>query len=263
MQEEIWGREDETESLSNRIVSHRNHNIIVMAGGKKKKSSGNAKKSKSRRNGDGDGNNSTNNKSKKRPIPLEDVLTQAESAMEMSDLDTALQLFSYASGVLRSRVYTPSITASDSPGNSSNNAHDGDRDKVTLSTVLGKMGEINASNGDVEGARSNFLDAIELLDPTGTTGGEKMAVDEGGNNLNVAQSSERIAGLYLYLGQLSSGMEALTSFRTGVSQLERAVCVLRRLSASSAATDGANDIAVAGCDELDLVSLRRFLVETR
>jgi len=180
-----------------------------MAGGKKKKSLGNAKKNKSRRNGDGAAGDSTGNKGKKRPIPLEDVLTQAESAMEMSDLDTALQLFSYASGVLRSRVHAPSATSSDSGVNSNISVHDNDRDKVTLSTVLGKMGEIKASNGDVEGARSNFLDAVDLLDPCastalsmGTTGSDKMAVDEGGCNLDVAQSCERIAGLYLYLGRL-------------------------------------------------------------
>jgi hypothetical protein len=239
-----------------------------MAGGKKKKSLGNAKKNKSRRNGDGAAGDSTGNKGKKRPIPLEDVLTQAESAMEMSDLDTALQLFSYASGVLRSRVHAPSTTSSDSGVNSNINVHDNDRDKVTLSTVLGKMGEIKASNGDVEGARSNFLDAVELLDANastalsmGTTGSDKMAVDEGGCNLDVAQSCERIAGLYLYLGQLSSGMEALTSFRTGVSELERAVCILERISAAATATDGVNDLAVAGCG--DSVSLGRFLVETR
>ncbi len=49
-----------------------------MAGGKKEKSLGNAKKNKSRRNGDGAAGDSTGNKGKKRPIPLEDVLTQAE-----------------------------------------------------------------------------------------------------------------------------------------------------------------------------------------
>jgi hypothetical protein len=239
-----------------------------MAGGKKKKSSSNAKKNKSRRNRDGAGNG-TNNEGQNGPIPLEDVLTQAESAMEMSDLDTALQLFSYASGVLRTRIRVPSTATSDGAGDGTNIAHDNDRDKTTLSAVLGKMGEIKASNGDVEGARSDFLDAIELLDPNsqtalsmGNIGGDKMAVDEGSCTLDVAQSCERIAGLYLYLGQLCSGMEALKSFRTGVSELERAARILKGISAASSA-DGANILAVVGSDELDTVCVGRYLVETR
>lgn len=35
---------------------------------------------------------------------LDDVLSQAESAMEMSDVDTALKLFGYAASVLRARI---------------------------------------------------------------------------------------------------------------------------------------------------------------
>jgi hypothetical protein len=239
-----------------------------MAGGKKKKSSCSAKKNKSRRNGDG-ASNGADNKGTKGPISLEDILTQAESAMEMSDLDTALQLFIHASGVLRSRFFAPSTTTSDSACDGGNISHDNERDKVTLSTVLGKMGEINASNGDVEGARSNFLDAIELLDPNasvalsmGTIGGDKMAVDEGSCNLDVVESCERIAGLYLFLGQLCSGMEALASFHTGVSELERAACILERISAASSAA-GVNVSGVAGSDELGTVCVGRYLVETR
>jgi hypothetical protein len=241
---------------------------FIMAGGKKKKSSGNTKKNKSRRSGDGASSDAIN-KGKKSSIPIEDILTQAESAMEMSDLDTALQLFSYASGVLRSRVCLPSTTNSESACDGNNISNDNDGDKVTLSTVLGKMGEIKASNGDIEGARTNFLDAIEILNPNasaslsmGTSGGDKMALEEGSCNLDVAQSCERIAGLYLYLGQLSSGMEALASFRTGVSKLERAACILERISAASPAV-GANVFAVPGSDEVGTVGVGRYLVETR
>eukprot|EP00571_Detonula_confervacea_P016773 CAMPEP_0172298132 /NCGR_PEP_ID=MMETSP1058-20130122/913_1 /TAXON_ID=83371 /ORGANISM="Detonula confervacea, Strain CCMP 353" /LENGTH=499 /DNA_ID=CAMNT_0013007373 /DNA_START=115 /DNA_END=1614 /DNA_ORIENTATION=- len=226
-----------------------------MAGGKKKKSSS-SKKNKSRQSNNGAG------KSKK-AVPLEDVLSQAESALEMSDLGNALKLFTYAAGVLRTRVHAPSDIGGSITATSSNN----DEDKATLSTVLGKMGELKASNGDVEGARSDFLDAIELLGPAATTAAEastgdsKMAIEEGECNVNAAQNSESRASLHLYLGQLSSGMDALASFRVGVSELERVICVLERIF--SAAGDGTNDMDMEGCEDMGAENLKRFLVETR
>ena len=217
-----------------------------MPGGKKKKSSS-SKKNKSSRSKNNDGNN------KKKPIPLEEVLSQAESAMEMSDVENALKLFTYASGVLRSRVHA-----------SNTNGGSPDEDKMTLSTVLGKMGELKASNGDIEGARTDFLDAIELLGTSSSSDNSKMDnLDDGEFNVQMAQNSESKAGLHLYLGQLSQGPEALSSFRVGVSELERAIAVLERISASNAG-DGSNDMDMDGCEDMNsAVNLERFLVETR
>ena len=228
-----------------------------MAGGKKKRPSS-AKKNKSRKS-NGDGNN-------KKPIPLEEVLSQAESAEASADTDTALQLFSYAAGVLRSRLRA---SASDNNfGNSISTNSNVDQDKKTLSTVLGKMGELKASNGDVEGARSDFLNAIELLGPAPTNstssatrdGNKKMEIEEGGEECNIrtAQSSESRAGLHLYLGQLSSGTEALDSFRVGVSELECAVCLLERICNAGDGID--DDTDMEGCEDLNA---KQFLVETR
>mmetsp|Transcript_8375 Transcript_8375/g.18104 ORF Transcript_8375/g.18104 Transcript_8375/m.18104 type:complete len:490 (-) Transcript_8375:80-1549(-) len=219
----------------------------------KKKKSASAKKNRSRKNNNGASD-------AKKSVPLEEVLGQAESAMEMSDVDTALQLFSYAAGVLRSRLHAP---VADIGHNTS--LHDNDRDKKTLSTVLGKMGELKASTGDLEGARSDFLDAVEQLEPApaneaSSAGDGKASAAEGECDVGVAQNSESRAGLHLYLGQLSSGTEALASFRVGVSELERAVRVLERINALD---DRVNDVAMDGCDETGTVNLKRFLVETR
>jgi len=208
-----------------------------MAGGNKKKKQ---QRGKSRKNG----NSSSGGK---KPAPsLEDVLTQAESAMEMSDIDMAMKLFGYATQLLRSRIH------GDDAGNGS------EQDKCTLANVLGKMGELKASCGDVEGARNDFLDAIELLGNQ-QEATDMMQGDDGECNISTAQNSESKAGLYLYLGQLSTGTEALTALRIGVSELQRTVSILDRLAASK--DDEANGMDIDG--ELNSLNLKRFMVETK
>jgi len=203
-----------------------------MAGGNKKKKQ---QRGKSRKNGSS------------KPAPsLEDVLTQAESAMEMSDIDMAMKLFGYATQLLRSRIH------GDDAGNGS------EEDKCTLANVLGKMGELKASCGDVEGARNDFLDAIELLGNQ-QEATDMMQGDDGECNISTAQNSESKAGLYLYLGQLSTGTEALTALRIGVSELQRTVSILDRLATSK--DDEANGMDIDG--ELNSLNLKRFMVETK
>lgn len=245
----------------------------------KKKSTGrSAKKNKSRKIIGDDNNGKKNHSNKinkpKKPIPLNDVMTQAETAMEMSDFDTALQLFTYASTILTSRVRASNSTTIDSGGYGTDSANDIEQDKILLSSIFGKMGEIHATMGNVDIARTNFLDAIELLGPTNAAtnydddddDNNIMALDEEDCNLTYAQSCERIAGLHLYLGQLSSGLDALTSFRLGVNELERAIGVLERSTAIAAAAGTAsNNVHLTDdCDELgSFDNIRQFLVETR
>ena len=221
-----------------------------MPGKKKKSSSSKKNKSSSKNNG------ASNNGNRKKAIPLEDVLTQAESAMEMSDVNTALQLFSYAAGVLHTRVHDDSTTSTTSPAadndNISNNIN---QDKSTLSTVLGKMGELKASNGDVDGARSDFLNAIELLGPSATstrTSNSNINAD----NIQTAQNCESRANLHLYLGQLSMGIEALDSLKVGVTELEFAVGILERICCAKI-EERDDDV------DMEDVNVKLFLVETR
>ena len=213
-----------------------------MAGGKKKKSSSNQKKNKSRKI-----KNATAGM-RNTPISLDEVLDQAESAMETFDLDGAMTLFTYAKEVLTSRIHASAPNTAISDGISN------DDDRATLSNVLGKLGELQASNGDRDGARKHFLDAIEMMGPTPTTNEEIHR-----NIINISQNCEKRAGLHLYLGQLSSGMEALSYFRVGVSELERAVSLLEGKSVAGAAA-----VDRAQCeDNMDLDNLQRSLIETR
>ena len=219
-----------------------------MPGKKKKSSSSKKNKSSSKKNG------ASNNGNRKKAIPLEDVLTQAESAMEMSDVNTALQLFSYAAGVLHTRVHDDSTTSTTAAAadNISNNIN---QDKSTLSTVLGKMGELKASNGDVDGARSDFLNAIELLGPSATstrTSNSNINAD----NIQTAQNCESRANLHLYLGQLSMGIEALDSLKVGVTELEFAVGILERICCAKI-EERDDDV------DMEDVNVKLFLVETR
>ena len=250
-----------------------------MPGGKKKKSS--SKK---------------NNKKQKKPIPLEDVLSQAESAMEMSDVNTALQLFAYASGILRSQLQVvddgaPPLPSSNCMQQENNTSHhhqvqvaETTTTQSTLSTVLGKMGELKASNGDVEGSRSDFLEAIELLGPsTALANDTKMeAIEENdstsninnnnNNTIQTAQTHETRASLHLYLGQLSLGNEALVSLRCGVQELEYAVSTLQHLvnDRSAKTTEEKDyDVNMEGNEKDDeemmvgTVNLKQMLAETR
>lgn len=218
-----------------------------MAGGNKKKKQQRGKSS--RKNG------TTNRSNSKKSVPtLENVLTQAESAMEMSDIDTAMKLFAYAAETLRSRIHS----GGDGGGAAATDGNSDDTDKRTLANVLGKMGELKASCGDVEGARNEFLDAIELL------GNHQEATDmiqdaDDEANIMTAQNCESKAGLYLYLGQLSMGAEALTALRIGVTELQRTVSILDRCLASK--NDEAFEMDVDG--EFNSLNLKRFLIETK
>ena len=247
-----------------------------MPGGKKKTKSSSKKKNKSSRNKGGGATTTTDDR--KKAIPLDEVLSQADQAMEMSNVDAALQLFTYASGILRPRVHNNNNNTSATDGNSMQQDNDNDtneQDKKILSTILGKMGELKASNGNVDGARSDFLDAVELLGPSTYNNNNNNSnndmtteVGECSSNVETAQTCESRASLHLYLGQLSCGNEALTSLNVGVQELQYAVCILERIinSSANAKSDGDDVDMDEEEDDDDMMSignLRRFLIETR
>ena len=244
-----------------------------MPGGKKKSKSSSKKKNKSSRNKDGGSTTTTDNR--KKAIPLDEVLSQAEQAMEMSNVDAALQLFTYASGILRLRVYNNNNTSTTDGNMQQDNDNDTiEQDKKILSTILGKMGELKASNGNVDGARSDFLDAVELLGPSthnNNNSNSDLATEVGEciSNVETAQTCESRASLHLYLGQLSCGNEALTSLNVGVQELQYAVCILERIinSNANAKSDG-DDVDMDDGEDNDddmtsIRNLKRFLIETR
>lgn len=240
-----------------------------MAGGKKKKSSSKKKANGAARKGT---RGKTNLPSS---VSLDDVLSQAESAMEMANVEVALQLFEYVASVLRNRVHGDNATSSEA-----NDERNVEEDKKTLASVLGKMGELKASMGNVDAARVDFLDAIELMGHSLNVAACNIHNDVSMDlldivdiNLSTAQHCEHLAGLYLYLGQLSSGCEALASFKTGMHELKKAVSILERLCNCAASAKGNGNtrigevkkemMEVDGIKEMTSEELIRYLEETR
>lgn len=196
---------------------------------------------------------------KKQPrqkIPsLEEILAKAEASLEASDVETAHSLFAYASDVLRSRL---DGTASSGDPSSSTAAMSEDEVKSLLSRVLGKAGEARVSLGDPDGGREHFEEAIELLG-SAVTFDEEMEGSEAADQPSTVDDAhlyEARAGLYLYLGQLSSEKDALASYQAGVKDLELCVKILDRLGDASA------DVHM-GDDGQEKGSLQSALVETR
>lgn len=196
---------------------------------------------------------------KKQPrqkIPsLEEILAKAEASLEASDVETAHSLFAYASDVLRSRL---DGTASSGAPSSSTAAMSEDEVKSLLSRVLGKAGEARVSLGDPDGGREHFEEAIELLG-SAVTFDEEMEGSEAADQSSTVDDThlyEARAGLYLYLGQLSSEKDALASYQAGVKDLELCVKILDRLA------DAGADVHM-GDDGQEKGSLQSALVETR
>ena len=192
---------------------------------------------KKKKNGD--------HRTKKVNVPdLDTVISEADKALETSDLETAKKYYSYASGVLRNEMEKATSPVSI-------------KEKATvLSRVLGKLGEINVSFGDQEGGRSNFLEAIDILNSTSCD--ESMDItDTNQSSISNAQFYEARAILHLYLGQLNTAEEALDSYKTGICDLEKCIQTLEQM-------DGQMDNSTAMRDENEEVNTPgKMLKDTR
>jgi hypothetical protein len=132
---------------------------------------------------------------KKRPkkeVNVNQIINDAETAMVGVDLDRAHSLYTAASKILREQIGVPQ--------------------KILLSRVLGKLGEVKVSLSDHDGARDDFSAAISLL-------------ENEDNNVGIHESR---ANLFLYLGQVSSDQEALVALRKGVEELEACIQLRRK-----------------------------------
>ena len=219
------------------------------SGSSKKRPTSNKKKRQQQR---GDGKKQPHQK----PPSLEEILAKAEASLEASDVETACGLFAYAADVLRSRLDGTSSAGIPSPSIS---AMGEDEIKSLLSRVLGKAGEARVSLGDPDGGRENFEEAIELLGSTATMD-EEMEGSEAADQSSAladAQLCEARAGLHLYLGQLSSEKDALSSYQAGVKDLERCVKILDRLAGAGA------DAPMEEDGDGEGFSLKSALSETR
>lgn len=150
------------------------------------------------------------------PPDLNEVISQADIALETSDIDNALKLYTYASSNLRTELQkmTENITTPE---------EEREATILSLSKVLGKMAEIKVSIGDHAGGRQDFTEASNLLN------GEAIS----DNQISKAQWKEARANLYLYLGQLTNCTEALNAFQTAIKDLKDCIVLL-----NSALQDG-------------------------
>ena len=174
-----------------------------MAGNRRKSTSAKKKKA-GRRNVQETNNNVPTNTN---PPDINDVLSQADAALE--SFENALQLYSYAAGVLRNFFQALSSNMASSNEEKESSA-------LLLSSVLGKMAEAKVSMGDQESAQQDFLEATKLLSGDGPA-----------NNLVAsAQWKEARASLYLYLGQLSNSADALEAFTRAITDLRACAALL-------------------------------------
>jgi tetratricopeptide (TPR) repeat protein len=132
----------------------------------------------------------TRTSAKKRPkkeVNVNQIILRGDTAMEALDLDRAYSQYTAASKILWEQIGVPQ--------------------KILLSRVLGKLGEVKVSLGDHDGAHDDFSAAISLLENEDNN----MAIHESRANLN------------LYLGQVSSEQEALVALRKGVEELDSCI----------------------------------------
>ena len=134
-------------------------------------------------------------KVKKPALTIEQMLKEADGAIEALDISRANYLYQSATKVLEEKL------------------KDDSKISVILSKVLGKLGETKVSMGDQEGARQDFERAIALLNDD----------DEWGDDISKAQSTENKSSLYMNMGQLSSDDDALRAYNKGVELLETSI----------------------------------------
>ena len=89
------------------------------------------------------------------------------------------------------------------------------QEEMVLVDILEKRAGVKVSLADQEGALADYRECADLIVvPSSTVGSDSTGL------VNVL---ERKAGLFLYMGQLSAGEDALLVYRNGIELLERAL----------------------------------------
>jgi tetratricopeptide (TPR) repeat protein len=119
---------------------------------------------------------------------LDELLSAAEAAMASLDIEKAINLYSKVASLLRMGRTNSTET----------------RERLLI-RVLEKLGESKVSLGDQMGAKTDFQEAIGLLD---------QEVDK---NMSFYEAR---SSLFFYVGQLCVEKEALQSYQQGIASLE-------------------------------------------
>lgn len=141
---------------------------------------------------------------------IEELLQAGDTASASNESDKALAFYMSAEQILREKPSPPT-------------------DQLVY--VLEKCGEAKATVGDVEAARKDFENAIALL----TTTPPKQPTT------NAPQFQETLAGLHLYIGQLSAEHEALQAYKKGLECLQASVELRQKECANTPAQISEDD----------------------
>ncbi len=164
------------------------------------------------------------------------LLSQADTAYETSNVESALQLYTYTQSILNQTIIQKE---------QSNNSNKQEliSDILTLSKVSCKIGEIKASFHDPNDRGYNdFQNGLQLLSNENefkylsSTLLTTATTNENCNDMSLvhdlmlqAQWKEVRSNLYLYLGQLSSQNDALNNFNNAVIDLKNCLEILERI----------------------------------
>ncbi len=185
------------------------------------------------------------------PPDLDEVISQADLALETSNNENAVQLYNYAAGVLRDQLKTLS-------SNMAASEEEKESTIIFLSKILGKMAEAKVSLGDQMGGQADFVEATTLLKGDGPSGEDYDSL------VARAQWREARASLFLYLGQLSSSKDALDVFTKAIDDMKECIRLLEQVLATDGNENG-SDSAMAMEDDNDNSndSLQSALSETK
>ena len=139
-------------------------------------------------------------KKNKKKLTAQELLEAADQAMHVQDPVQALNLYTAAAAA----------------------AADKTSDLQLQLEILEKRASVKVSLSDQDGARQDYQECVNrIMIPDDD--------DDDKNNNNTSDSTiivdllERKAGLFLYMGQLSEGEDALSNYRNGIALLERAL----------------------------------------
>lgn len=191
------------------------------------------------------GSSTTTTNSSKRSPPssaaqpdVHEVISKADTALESSNIEQALQLYNYSAGVLRNELQNQTPQQQEEKESTI----------LLLSKVLGKLAEAKVSVGDQHGAQQDFLEATNMLSGDGPTNSDNLVA--------IAQWKEARASLYLYLGQLSSSNDALEAFTRAIHDLRACLATLEKYLKN-------NHSDASSAPDEQYQSVREAFVETR
>ena len=92
-----------------------------------------------------------------------------------------------------------------------------------LVDILEKRATVKVSLADQEGAAADYRECAELLTIPPPSDDDNECSYVAAGRLRIVNLLERKAGLFLYMGQLSAGEDALSGYRDGIELLERAL----------------------------------------